>query len=69
VAERADGLAVREDDAEPEPLEDESTLLKEGDVVAMAVKDPPLLWRTFAADCVVLSEENAVATQKIEDGR
>jgi hypothetical protein len=38
VAERADGLAVREDDAEPEPLEDESMLLKEGDVVAMAVK-------------------------------
>jgi hypothetical protein len=64
VAERADGLAVREDDAEPEPLEDESMLLGEGDVVAMAVKDSPLLWRTFAADRVVLSEEGAVATQK-----
>jgi hypothetical protein len=38
VAERADGLAVREDDAEPEPLEDESTELGDGDVVAMAVK-------------------------------
>jgi hypothetical protein len=38
VAERADGLAVREDDAEPEPLEDESLVLKDGDVVAMAVK-------------------------------
>jgi hypothetical protein len=38
VAERAGGLAVREDDAEPEPLEDESMLLEEGDVVAMAVK-------------------------------
>jgi hypothetical protein len=38
VAERADGLAVREDDAEPEPLEDESMELKEGDIVAMAVK-------------------------------
>jgi hypothetical protein len=38
VAERADGLAVREDDAEPEPLEDESMVLEEGDVVAMAVK-------------------------------
>jgi hypothetical protein len=38
VAERADGVAVREDDAEPEPLEDESMLLEEGDVVAMAVK-------------------------------
>jgi hypothetical protein len=38
VAERADGSAVREDDAEPEPLEDESMVLEEGDVVAMAVK-------------------------------
>jgi hypothetical protein len=38
VAERADGLAVREDDAEPEPLEDESAELQEGDMVAMAVK-------------------------------
>jgi hypothetical protein len=67
VAERADGLAVREDDAEPEPLEDESMLLGEGDVVAMAVKDSPLLWRTFAADRVVLSEEGAVATQKDQE--
>jgi hypothetical protein len=38
VAERSDGLAVREDDAEPEPLEDENLVLEEGDVVAMAVK-------------------------------
>jgi hypothetical protein len=66
VAERADGRAVREDDAEPEPLEDENKLLEEGDVVAMAVKDSPLLWRTFAADRVVLSEEGAVATQQID---
>jgi hypothetical protein len=66
VAEQADGLAVREDDAEPEALEDESMLLGEGDVVAMAVKDSPLLWRTFAADRVLLSEEEAVATQIIE---
>jgi hypothetical protein len=67
VAERADGRAVREDDAEPEPLEDETMLLGEGDVVAMAVKDsPPLLWRTFAAVRVVLSEEGAVATQKTQ---
>jgi hypothetical protein len=41
VAERADGLAVREDDAEPEPLEDESLVLRDGDVVAMAVKVRP----------------------------
>jgi hypothetical protein len=38
VAERADGKAVREDDAEPELLEDPSTILEDGDVVAMAVK-------------------------------
>jgi hypothetical protein len=38
VAERADGLAVREDDAEPELLDDEGMLLEEGDVLAMAVK-------------------------------
>jgi hypothetical protein len=38
VAERADGLAVREDDADPELLEDESMVLGDGDVVAMAVK-------------------------------
>jgi hypothetical protein len=38
VAERADGMAVREDDAEPELLEDESMELEDGDVVAMAVK-------------------------------
>jgi hypothetical protein len=38
VAERPDGLAVREDDAEPELLEDESLVLRDGDLVAMAVK-------------------------------
>jgi hypothetical protein len=38
VAERADGLAVREDDAEPELLDDESMVLADGDVVAMAVE-------------------------------
>jgi hypothetical protein len=38
VAERADGLAVREDDAEPELLDDQNMELKDGDVVAMAVK-------------------------------
>jgi hypothetical protein len=63
VAERADGLAVREDDAEPEPLEDDSMELEDGDVVAMAVKEMPLLWRTFAEGFVTLSEGGAVATQ------
>jgi hypothetical protein len=31
-------LAVREDDEEPEPLDDEGMLLEGGDIVAMAVK-------------------------------
>jgi hypothetical protein len=95
VAERADGLAVREDDAEPELLDDESIALEDGDVVAMAVEvsrcngaatidmqcdyrlsdtcfisncnhqEPPLLWRTFPADRVTLSEGGAVATKTV----
>jgi hypothetical protein len=67
VAERADGLAVREDDAEPELLDDESMLLADGEMVAMAVKElhVPLLWRTFPAGRVTLSEDGAVATQTV----
>jgi hypothetical protein len=67
VAERADGLAVREDDAEPELLDDESMVLKDGEIVAMAVKESPLLWRTFPADRVTLSEGGAVATHTVAD--
>jgi hypothetical protein len=67
VAERADGLAVREDDAEPEPLEDESMGLKDGDVVAMAVKETLLLWRKFAEGRVTLSEGGAVATHTLSN--
>jgi hypothetical protein len=60
---------VREDDAEPELLDDEGHALEEGAVVAMAVKDsPPLLWRTFPEECVELSEGGAVATQIEEVG-
>jgi hypothetical protein len=51
VAERADGLAVREDDAEPEPLEDESVELEDGDVVAMAVKVGSVLSATVSLVC------------------
>jgi hypothetical protein len=54
IAERADGLAVREDDAEPEPLEDESIELEAGDIVAMAVKVGSVLSATrirCAASC------------------
>jgi hypothetical protein len=67
VAERADGQAVREDDAEPELLDDESMLLGDGEIVAMAVKESPLLWRTFPADRITLSEDGAVATQSMND--
>jgi hypothetical protein len=68
VAIREDGGAVREDDAEPELLEDSQLVLEEGAVVAMAVKEPPLLWRTFQKDLVELSEGGAVATQ-VEDNK
>jgi hypothetical protein len=67
VAERADGLAVREDDAEPELLDDETMVLGDGDMVAMAVKESPLLWHTFAEDRVALSEGGAVATHTGDD--
>jgi uncharacterized membrane protein YkoI len=66
---RADGRAVREDDADAEPLDEDDVLLGDGEVVAMAVKElPPLVWRTFAEGRVVLSEEGAVATQIAEVG-
>jgi hypothetical protein len=64
VAVRADGGAVREDDAEAEPLDVDSMLLGDGEVVALAVKEfPPLAWRTFSEDLAALSEEGAVSTQ------
>jgi hypothetical protein len=59
---------VREDDAEPELLDDEGRALEEGAVVAMAVKEAPLLWRTFVDECVELSEGGTVATQVKEAG-
>jgi hypothetical protein len=39
-------MAVREDDAEPEALDDDAIELGDGEMVAMAVKEPPLVWRT-----------------------
>jgi hypothetical protein len=63
VAVREDAGAVREDDAEPELLDDDFLALEEGAVVAMAVKEPPLLWRTFPEEYVELSEGGTVATQ------
>jgi hypothetical protein len=63
VAVREDGGAVREDDAEPELLDDNTLSLEEGAVVAMAVKEEPLLWQTFPNECVKLSEGGTVATE------
>jgi hypothetical protein len=54
---------VREDDAEPELLDDEGHALEEGAVVAMAAKELPLGWRTFPEECVELSEGGTAATQ------
>jgi hypothetical protein len=67
VAVRADGSAVREDDAEPEALDDDATELENGETVAMAVKEAPLVWRTCDAEKVTLSEGGAVATTPDDD--
>jgi hypothetical protein len=67
VAVREDGKAVREDDAEPELLGDEYIVLEEGAVVAMAVKESPLLWRTFPDENVELSDGGTVATKITDD--
>jgi hypothetical protein len=63
VAVRADGGAVREDDAEPEALDDDTIELEDGEIVAMAVKELPLVWRTCDEEVVTLSEGGAVATK------
>jgi hypothetical protein len=63
VAVREDGGAVREDDAEPELLDDDTLALEEGAVITMAVKEPPLVWRTFPDEFVELSDGGTVATQ------
>jgi hypothetical protein len=69
VAVRADGEAVREDDADAEPLDDDGMFLGDGEVVAMAVRElPPFVWRTIAEGRVALSEEGAVATQITKEG-
>jgi hypothetical protein len=67
VAVRADGSAVREDDAEPEALDDDSTKLRNGQIVAMAVKELPMVWRTCDEELVTLSEGGAVATYNGDD--
>jgi hypothetical protein len=67
VAVRADGSAVREDDAEPEALDDDAAELENGEMVAMAVKEVPLVWRTCDEEKVTLSEGGAVATKRESD--
>jgi hypothetical protein len=62
VATRGDGSAVREDDAEPEPLEDDTKELADEEIVTMAVKEEALMWRTYAKDHVTLSEDQTVAS-------
>jgi hypothetical protein len=67
VAVRADGSVVREDDAEPEALDDDTIELGDGEMVAMAVKDEPLVWRTCDEELVTLSEGGAVATNNFTE--
>jgi hypothetical protein len=62
VAMRSDGLAVREDDAEPELLDDESLTLGDREVVAMAVTEGPAVWLSYHEELVALREDGAVAT-------
>jgi hypothetical protein len=63
VATRADGKAVREDDAEPEVLGDDGQSLGDGELLAMAVKEAPLIWRTYPGESVTPSEKGALATK------
>jgi hypothetical protein len=69
VLTRADGKAVREDDAEPELLDDDGQSLGDGELVAMAVKEAPSIWRTYPEDRVTLSEEGALATRAEANAR
>jgi hypothetical protein len=68
VAVREDGGAVREDDAEPELLDDDTSSLEEGAVVAMAVKEVPWLWRTFSDEHADLTQGGTVATHRQREG-
>jgi hypothetical protein len=69
VAVRTDGSAVREDDEEPEPLENSNEKLSDGESVAMAVRElEPLLWKNFAKDSVELSEGGALLKTTAQPG-
>jgi hypothetical protein len=67
VAVREDGGAVREDDVDPEALDDDAIELGDGEMVAMAVKEAPMVWRTCDEERVTLSEGGAVATRLDDD--
>jgi hypothetical protein len=69
VAVRADGSAVREDDADPEPLDDDAIELGAGEMLAMAVKEAPLVWQTCDEEVVTLSEGGAVAAKLDDNNR
>jgi hypothetical protein len=58
---------VREDDAEPELLDDDTLSLEEGAIITMAVKEPPLLWRTFPDEDVELGDGGTVVTQTMDN--
>jgi hypothetical protein len=59
----AGGCAVREDDADPEPLENDLEALLHGETVTMVVRES-LTWQTFPEDTVQISEGGTVATMK-----
>jgi hypothetical protein len=67
VAARADGGAVREDDAEPEPLDDDGLELEDGAVVALAVKpEDPVEWTNLHS---TLSIDGKTLEKLSETGR
>jgi hypothetical protein len=61
VAVGVDGREVREDDADPELLDDEGTALADGDQVALTVKETPV-WQNCDEQFVNLSDGGKVAT-------
>jgi hypothetical protein len=64
---RTDGCAVREDDADPELLDDDEQSLGDGEVVALAVKAQPAVWRTCDKEAVALGEGGTVVTKIGDD--
>jgi hypothetical protein len=63
VAIRTDGGAVREDDAEPEALDEENMQLMDGEVIAMAVKEDVLTLEGHAGcvRCLVIHGDKLIS--------